>query len=245
MEFQKPIWNNPLNGHLDPRKRRHLVQFYEDSRFLTDRVSEFAAEGIRKGQGVIIIATSNHIEMIRSSLRTRGIDVHIALHNDQLTMLDAAKTLESLSSDGFPNGDLFRQTVGSLMRDRCSRFPSVRAYGEMVNLLWETRKLSATLELENLWNELAKDFEFTLLCGYKMSEFESTNCSKAFSAICGSHTNVIPSDEFTSLESPEVQRRMIASLQQKVRELEFQLQERDKLAAGIVRRLYRQIRLFS
>jgi hypothetical protein len=45
---------------------------------------------------------------------------------------------------------------------------TIRAYGEMVNVLWKDGLTAAAIRLETLWNELAKSYDFKLLCGYSM-----------------------------------------------------------------------------
>ena len=49
--------------------------------------------------------------------------------------------------------------------------PSLRAYGEMVDVLWRRGEKSAALRLEELWNELQARRSFTLLCAYAMGKF--------------------------------------------------------------------------
>jgi hypothetical protein len=43
---------------------------------------------------------------------------------------------------------------------------SIRGYGEMVDLLWQDGLAGASIELERLWNEIAKSHDLKLLCGY-------------------------------------------------------------------------------
>ena len=47
----------------------------------------------------------------------------------------------------------------------------LRAYGEMVDLLWRDGHSQAAIELEVLWNKLALSLDFALLCGYSMGSF--------------------------------------------------------------------------
>ena len=47
----------------------------------------------------------------------------------------------------------------------------VRAYGEMVDVLWQNGQDVAAIRLEMLWNKLAATQAFSLLCGYAMGTF--------------------------------------------------------------------------
>ncbi len=65
----------------------------------------------------------------------------------------------------------------------------IRAYGEMVDVLWKQGKADAAIRLEMLWNMLAQRYGFALLCGYSMGNFHKD--TKGFEAICREHTHVI------------------------------------------------------
>jgi hypothetical protein len=47
----------------------------------------------------------------------------------------------------------------------------IRAYGEMVDVFWQTGQTAAAIRLEILWNQLAQTHSFALLCGYSMGHF--------------------------------------------------------------------------
>jgi hypothetical protein len=67
----------------------------------------------------------------------------------------------------------------------------VRAYGEMVDVLWRAGQTVAAVRLEMLWNELAQNQSFALLCGYSMGHFYK---DAAHHEICGLHTHVVSDD---------------------------------------------------
>ena len=48
---------------------------------------------------------------------------------------------------------------------------TIRAYGEMVDVLWKAGQDVAAIRLEMLWNKLAMTHDFSLLCGYAMGSF--------------------------------------------------------------------------
>ena len=147
---------------------RHDVQFYDDDYALTASVSRFLAEGIRAALPCIMIATPSHRRAFNAYLKTLGVDVD-ALHSSQMVCLDARETLSAFMEGNRPNAELFQATVGNvfekLVGDR--RYVTVRAYGEMVDLLWRDGKQDAAIELEKLWNGLASKYAFSLLCAYE------------------------------------------------------------------------------
>ena len=59
----------------------------------------------------------------------------------------------------------------------------------MVDVLWKEGKPEAAIRLEMLWNKLAQQHGFALLCGYSMGNFYKE--TKGFEAICREHTHVV------------------------------------------------------
>ena len=52
---------------------------------------------------------------------------------------------------------------------RGKRSVKVRAYGEMVDVLWQNANQSAAIALEEMWTDLGAVYPFDLLCGYAMA----------------------------------------------------------------------------
>lgn len=156
----------PKGGHF------HAVRFYEDDTSLCRIVSGFIAEGVAAEQPAILIATAAHNECILDNLRASGIDVAALEANNQLLMLDAREMLNAIMEDGLPHPEQFLDaTTAALQRVAGNRSKTIRAYGEMVDLLWKEGKSAASIKLEMLWNKLAATHDFSLLCGYAMGNF--------------------------------------------------------------------------
>jgi hypothetical protein len=80
-------------------------------------------------------------------------------------------------------GDLIERTIGGRTRT------IVRAYGEMVDLLWRDGQTTAAIRLEILWNKLALSHGFALLCGYSMGGFYKQ--AQLFQQVCRQHDHVV------------------------------------------------------
>jgi hypothetical protein len=91
--------------------------------------------------------------------------------------------------DGMPDATLFREVLGRLLER--TRAP-VRAFGEMVVLLWESGQKQATLELERLWSEACRQHGIALLCAYPNDVFEGDS-EQAIRQVCDAHTSVVMS----------------------------------------------------
>jgi hypothetical protein len=176
---------------------RHAVQFYGSDSSLFVTVSGFLAEGIVAGQPAIVIATPAHRSAIEEHLCGRLIDCETARREGDLLMLDAEETLSLFMVDGQPNAEMFEANVGRLIDQVLAQRTrtTVRAYGEMVDVLWKRGESQAAINLEILWNKLAMHYNFSLLCGYAMGSFYKQTHKLEEIAALHSHTietNVVP-----------------------------------------------------
>lgn len=167
----------------------HAVQFYDNPDSLCTIVGGFLAEGFQQDEPAIVIATPEHLVKIDQCLEARSIDVSNAKRLGDMVVLDARSTLATFMVDGMPNSNAFRYNIGEVIKKVCRGREGcvVRAYGEMVNLLWEDGLESAAIRLETLWNQLANSHDFKLLCGYSMGNFYK---GAALEEIKGQHSHL-------------------------------------------------------
>ena len=85
----------------------------------------------------------------------------------------------------------FEAEVGQVIRAAGAGGRPVRLYGEMVALLWEAGQLNAALELEGLWNDLARDIPFGLYCGYPEAPAAGADQRAALAEVCRLHAAVV------------------------------------------------------
>ncbi|MDB4884211.1 MAG: sensor protein [Gemmatimonadetes bacterium] len=208
----------------------HAVQFYDDEAFLATMVSEFLAGGLSSGQPVIVIATASHRKAFLAGLRELGVDVASARTSGQFTLLDAAQTLEKFMVGSRPDPRRFRDVVGGLIeRSLVSRQQTALcAYGEMVDLLWKQGNAEGAIRLEDLWNDLAKSYDFSLLCAYNMGNFCRASDAEQFQMICAQHTHVAPTERYVEGDA-EARLLEVSLLQQRARALEAEIAHREVL----------------
>jgi len=179
--------------------RHHAVQFYENDSSLFATVAGFLSQGLVEGHPAILIATAEHTAAILDHLNGRMIDVAKARALGELTVLDAHQTLAMFMVDDKPDPVRFESSIGrvigSLLQSRSER-TLVRAYGEMVDVLWKDGREDAAIQLELLWNNLAGRYGFALLCGYAMGNFFKQ--TDRFEEVCSQHTHIIPGSELNA-----------------------------------------------
>ncbi len=205
----------------------HAVQFYEREEFLYETVADFLSKGLDAGEPAVVIATAEHQNGFAEALRARGFDLGAA----EVLFLDARQTLESFMRGATPDGDTFRSTIGAILEPRHGG--RVRAYGEMVDLLWRDGNRQGALRLEELWNDLAEFYPFTLLCAYGMGNFSQVSDGPLFDAICHTHTRSTPTERYVSAADDDARSAEITRLQQRAFALEHEIEHRKELERAL------------
>ncbi|WP_141735233.1 response regulator [Oligoflexus tunisiensis] len=213
----------------------HYAQFYDGEAFLTSSVSAFVKTGLESGEGVIVIATEAHRQSLLANLRQGAVEVATFEGCGQFIMLDAHATLERIMAGAKPSREAFFKVIGTLVDQVLARFPVMRAYGEMVNLLWHEGHVKATIALERLWNEILSQRTFSLLCGYAVDKLEDVRDGLQFKDICATHSHILPPGAAASLHCEDGHLKLISELQQRTVALQLEVAARRTLEAELRR----------
>jgi hypothetical protein len=163
-DYQKLSWyGQPSPGH--------YVHFYHDNSSLLAPLCDYLSSGLKNDETCIIIATEGHVTNINKLLENSGLDVNAAQSNGTYIVLDAAITLSQIMIGDMPDKKLFDDVIGSVVNQAALAGKPIRAYGEMVALLWQDGNRDAVISLEKLWNELAETLSFSLFCAYPELHF--------------------------------------------------------------------------
>lgn len=150
----------------------------------------FAAEGIALGERVIVVTAAAR-PALDGALVDLGLDPVSARESGRLVVLDATETLAGLLADGAVDAERFRSLITPLLAAARADGVRLRIFGEMVALLWQAGNVPGALELEGLWNELAQEKAFPLLCAYPSSALGTAHVGDV-SDICAQHSEVLP-----------------------------------------------------
>jgi MEDS: MEthanogen/methylotroph, DcmR Sensory domain len=146
--------------------RSHVVQFYGREEELTRGVGEYLAEAINGGSVALVVATPAHRQAFEQWLAASGVDAAAARRAGTYLTVDADDAVRRFVVGGQVDAARFDQVIGRLVRDAVASGRPVRAYGEMVAILWDAGQINAALELETQWNELSRELPFSLYCAY-------------------------------------------------------------------------------
>ncbi|HEX4865036.1 MAG TPA: MEDS domain-containing protein, partial [Acidimicrobiales bacterium] len=109
----------------------------------------------------------------------------------RLLLLDAHETLSRISAQGSLQPARFGDVVGGVIRRAGWAERPVRAYGEMVAVLWERGNVAGAIELEGLWDKLIRQLPFALFCAYPLRSVGDVECDAEFAHVCRLHSQVI------------------------------------------------------
>jgi PAS domain-containing protein len=150
---------------------------------------------------------------------------------------DAAETLTKFMVDGTPDPALFAEAAGNLIARLASTESGetrrVAVFGEMVALLWVDGKFEAAIQLEQLWNELARTHSFQLHCAYPLSQFSKQEDAERILEICAEHSHVVPTEQYMTLADDQERFQAVLFLQQKAQALETEIHERKRVQQAL------------
>jgi hypothetical protein len=179
----------------------HAVQVYDDVAELSTSTGRFADAGFQRGEPLLLLAARAHQPALLAGIEAHGWDAEQLRRGGLLTVRDAERLLDALLDGAAPSRARFEQVVGGLVDELSARFPgkTIRAFGEMVDLLWQRDRQAAAIALEELWSELATTRRFALLCGYHLDIFDLEVQRTALPELVRTHTHPRPAEDASRL----------------------------------------------
>ena len=212
----------------------HAVQFYDDPGFLLETVAQFILHGLDAGHSVLAIATAEHTDGLIERLGKSR--VASALAEKRLGLADADALLARFVVGGEVSVPAFASALDLVLRElpAAAAGSPFRAFGEMVDRLWQQGHAAAALQLEDAWCKLCDERNIALLCGYAMSNFYKHDESQRFHEVCRLHSHVLPTERFARSNGSDFDRlREISLLEQRERLLQSEVFYRQQLERAL------------
>jgi DNA-binding NarL/FixJ family response regulator len=180
-----------VSSSIEPRTMQvsgcHAVAFYPDDASFVDGFSRFIEPRLRAGNAAIVVAAGSRRDSILHRLRKVGLDMDAAIEMGSYVFVDAADMLctfvvnDLVDPVRFLNAACDLVTVSGKSTVKKQR---VALCGECASLLWARGNPDAAIEVEQLCNQLAKQFDVEILCGFSLSSFYREEDREVFERIC-------------------------------------------------------------
>ena len=190
--------DEPISSEQTGKRPLHEVQFYRDDEAFLDGFTRFISGALEAGSAVIVVATESHRRGLHERLEMLGLNMDVAIKKGIYIPLEVHEMLSRIMVNGLPDPDRFWKAAGSLVeaatKAAAGKHPSVAACGECAPLLWLEGKAEAAVRLEALWDDAAKRFGLSILCGYPLESFQNREGRAVLSRICAVHSTVTHRD---------------------------------------------------
>lgn len=144
----------------------HDVVFCSRDDELARQASEYLLGAMRDNGTGVVLATPQHRTAIEARMAQAGVSLTAARARGAYVALDAGEVMSRFMINGFADPAAFWLAVSPVIKKAARNRRKVAVFGEMVALLWGSGLAGAAVDLEALWNELATQYSFSLLCAY-------------------------------------------------------------------------------
>jgi hypothetical protein len=168
----------------------HACQVYGDEGELLDTLSGFIGGGLWAGESAVVIATDARLAQLETQLRQTGLDLAHFRGDDRYIALSAELAMAKFIDGGWPDEERFFQVLTPVVERSRGEGRVVRAFGEMVSLLWSRGHYAGAVRLEHLWNKLIEKARMRLVCAYSRAHFAKGSLESR-RAVQNAHSNLI------------------------------------------------------
>lgn len=169
---------------------RHDVAFCTNDETVIGAFTRFIAKGLDDGGAVISLIDNSHVEALNRTLPAAGVDLDLATRERRYAPLSITELLANIMVNGYPDPMRFFRLAEDLVDGvaRRARNRRVAACGECAPTLWAQGHREAAIQLEQLWDEVAKSRQMDILCVYPLAA--RTEQTRTLRRLCAVHTAV-------------------------------------------------------
>jgi len=175
-------------------RSQHEVAFYCDDQSLLDALTPFIGSALRLGNSAIVISCASRRDSLLIRLQKYGLAISAAVEHGKYMVLDAAAVLSTILVDGHINEFRFFTLFDDVVRKAAEAAREgqsrVVIFADYMHLLWAQGNAEAAIEVERLGNQLARNYDLQIVCGYSLRSFQGGVGSHIFERICAEHSAV-------------------------------------------------------
>jgi DNA-binding NarL/FixJ family response regulator len=171
---------------------RHEVVFCSGDSVLIGSFSRFIARVLSKGNVVVVLVTEAHHECLQRRLQDSHLDLARAIREKRYVRVNVEELLADVMVNGCPDLTRFLDATGDVVTKAARRATRHRAKaaacGECTSIFWARGHVEAAIQLEHLWDEIAKSREMDILCAFPLTARGEGD--GAVGRLCAEHTGV-------------------------------------------------------
>ena len=170
---------------------RHDLLFCSNDTVLVEAFSRFITGVLSEGNSVLAVVTETHAVSLTRRLQASP-DLASAIEERRFVPVNIDDLLAKAMVNGRPDVTRFLDTIGEALIEAAGRargrHPRIAAVGEGSPIMWVHGYLEAAIQIEHLWDEMAKSRQIDTLCAYPLTVREEN--VQAVRALCAEHTAV-------------------------------------------------------
>lgn len=179
--------------HTRPRAAEsHVVQLCPNKSAQAKLLTNYISEGLLNNEAVIVIARPVLRKALWTKLQALGLDMVRYKARGQIKLYDAELLLSTILLNDVVDEHYFHTFIGSQIEAARATYGKVRAFGEMVEILWQRGLRDTALQLETIRNDLGKKYELTVLCTHLRDSLDPQSYNPALEHICKCQTYSLP-----------------------------------------------------
>jgi DNA-binding NarL/FixJ family response regulator len=171
---------------------RHEVGFYSEDTGLLERLTGFIEAALSAGNAAVVVATESHRDSLLLRLQATGLDIVAAIEEGRYIALDAVDALTQFMVNGLPDAVGFLSLLGKIVAQASEAAKGeesrIAIFGECVDILCAQGNVEAAIQVEKLGNQLAKEHDLDILCGYNLRTVHGSSNSHISQQICAEHS---------------------------------------------------------
>jgi len=153
------------------------------------------------GQAAMLLSTPQHMMAFDREVERCKLDYSKAVYEGRLVICNAQRLLDRFCQDSMPDERRFRAILGGQLRMLMHRYSGVSIYSEVVMLLMASGHFEKAMHLEHMWNVLAADRKFDLLCSYPQDLFKGDERGLMMPKVLAIHQySISPSQQIGPVE---------------------------------------------
>jgi CheY-like chemotaxis protein len=171
---------------------RHGLLFCSSDAVLVAAFSRFIAGALDRGSAVIVLVTEAHERSLLRSLHASQVDFALAIRQQRYVSVSITEMLANVMVNGCPDPTRFLKAAEELLTETARRaggqHAEIAACGECSPTVWAKGNVEAAIQLERLWDDIAKSRQMEILCAYPLAARDES--VPAVRRLCAEHTAI-------------------------------------------------------